>query len=206
VQANGRSRRWRALAPRSARESCGAGALRLVCLVWLILSQRRSLHLSFAGRAACPCSIAASAGQTGVSAGSLSAGSASGLSPAAVCDALGNFLPDGLELQEVTSAAQSYVAVDSAVTSSYELVAIGGVPFQLRIVCAAWRRRRANPELVAAVRSHSPATAAGGDGVDALAAAVYAILRILVRVAADHTDVCEVTRFHGVRLCCGLLH
>ena len=45
------------------------------------------------------------------------------------------------------------------------------------------------PQVLAAVRVHSPATAAGGEGVDALAAAVGAALRILVAAASDSTDV-----------------
>ena len=52
-------------------------------------------------------SIAANAGQTGVSAGSLSAGSASGLTPDTVCAALGGVLPNGAELRSVTDATQS---------------------------------------------------------------------------------------------------
>jgi formiminotetrahydrofolate cyclodeaminase len=50
-------------------------------------------------------------------------------------------------------------------------------------------RRRALPQLVAAVRAQSPATAAGGEGVDALAAAVGAALQLLVAAASEHADV-----------------
>ena len=64
----------------------------------------RSLSLA---RSVASRSIAANAGQTGVSAGSLSAGSASGLTPDTVCAALGGVLPDGAELRSVTDATQS---------------------------------------------------------------------------------------------------
>ena len=67
-----------------------------------ILTVSLSLARSVASR-----SIAANAGQTGVSAGSLSAGSASGLTPDTVCAALGGVLPNGAELRSVTDATQS---------------------------------------------------------------------------------------------------
>ena len=81
-----------------------------VCLpAWPLACLHSSLY-----RVACTnglYSIAASAGQTGVSAGSLSVGSASGLSPATVCAALSTLLPDSTRRQGVISAAQSYVVV-----------------------------------------------------------------------------------------------
>lgn len=136
-------------------------------------------------------SISASAGQTGVSAGSLSAGSASGLNVASVCDALNSLLSDSPELQDVIMAAQSYDAVPSV-----EAIRLSNRILARMCVCFAYAyRKRANAELVAAVRAHSPATAAGGDGVNALAAAVYIVLRLIIRKAADHSDVRQVSYF-----------
>ena len=93
-------RRW-CVQPANALSTHPRSA-RLRRMPMTILTASLSLARSVASR-----SIAANAGQTGVSAGSLSAGSASGLTPDTVCAALGGVLPNGAELRSVTDATQS---------------------------------------------------------------------------------------------------